>query len=79
MRRTAVALFLSFVVLTAPVASACQHWQCRESETTATCYMFFCNGSACNDSIYAARYPVTCDYMSGGGCFCDPEGMCYDI
>jgi hypothetical protein len=80
MRRAAVALFLLLVVSTAPVASACQYWQCRESETTATCYMFFCSGSACNDSIYAAQCPVTCDrYLGSGGCWCEPQGMCYDI
>ena len=79
MRRAALVLLLS-LVLAAPVASACQYWQCRVTETEATCYMFFCNGSGCSDSIYAARCPVTCDRtLDGGGCFCDPQGMCYEI
>jgi hypothetical protein len=79
MRRTVIAALLVLFVLASVPAQACQYWQCRESESTATCYMFFCNGSGCNDSYYAAKCDVYCTTTSGFGCWCMPEGICYEI
>lgn len=72
--------FLVLLFLSVQPAAACNYYKCYESDTTATCSYFFCNGSGCSEAIYASRCEVTCDRMFGGGCFCDTRGTdCYQI
>jgi hypothetical protein len=83
MRRWYAVLSLATVLFFAiPVDAACKYFQCRITETgEATCYNFWCSSSGCNEAdFFAEACPIVCDRGgTGGGCWCEPQGMCFDI
>jgi hypothetical protein len=78
MRLRIVIASLLFLLSAFNVSAGCGYYRCYLSETTGTCSIYFCSGSACQDPgvIYALHCYVTCN---AGGCWCTPQGACYDI
>lgn len=76
MRRTKVALLLVAVLcISAPVASACDYWDCTGSEGTAHCWQYL-SGVTPN---YAMSCRVVCDGTpgEGGACACEYGQRCF--
>jgi hypothetical protein len=80
-------MFVAFAVVSMlaaamPASADCNYYQCRVTETgQATCYEFWCNSSGCNEADFLAEAcPVFCDRgNTGGGCWCQPQGLCFEI
>lgn len=82
MRRLIIMTFGFLLLINAPVSNAtCRYFSCYSDETGGNMSCIEdCSGGNCSSSTYfAENCGVVCDRMSGGGCWCEPRGVCYDI
>lgn len=78
MRRPLVLLVALVMIFAAATVSAdCQYWRCYNDGTVyATCDIYYCSGSGCNDAYFALSCGTRCDLF---GCWCVQSGQCFYI